>query len=451
MSRFLQDTSHEEKISHRDIDFDDIIRLPAGGSICDIYRTKWHRRDVFVKRLKEEFRSNPLYLDALEKEYDVGSGLRHPSLPYYHEYHRDYIVMEYIDGETLAKMIKNRDPWLNHEKNVLRILRGLVEVIDYLHRHNVTHCDIKADNIMITANNHNLVLIDFDKCYTDSFNETSGDPLKYGLTEKDQGRISIDFHGMAQLIEKMANQIPGFRFSKYAAFIKECNKKEPSTEELLNILDYKPGKPSRKLYWMITLAPFCVALLFGFVLLLTQGKGGYEKNLGVDEPSTQGVSTPYIEPDKELREEEGDENNIQKENNREFLNSNPIPLPVSQEESFSKAREMASQLDIRIKPYFDELNTLLENLVKQQSKPDITGVQLLTLIRNYTDQEEDYYQEAYEILKEMYPGITDREAWRVLSYSKVYTDYNHKSVSILNGLRAKVEEMTTQNEIDSLP
>ena len=167
MSQFLKDKKpYHDETFRKEIDFEDAIKLPNGGTTCDIYRTRWQRREVFVKRLKKEHRTNPLYLDAMDKEYDIGVSLKHPSLPDYRELHRDYIVMDFIDGTTLADMIKKQDSWLKNEKNIVMILKELVEVTDYLHRHNVTHCDIKPDNIIITANNKNLVLIDLDKCYT---------------------------------------------------------------------------------------------------------------------------------------------------------------------------------------------------------------------------------------------------------------------------------------------
>lgn len=87
MSRFLQEKETADESFRQEIDFEDAIRLPDGGSTCEIYRTRWQRREVFVKRLKEEFRTNPLYLDALDKEYEIGVSLKHPSLPDYREFH----------------------------------------------------------------------------------------------------------------------------------------------------------------------------------------------------------------------------------------------------------------------------------------------------------------------------------------------------------------------------
>lgn len=235
MSQFLKQDGAYATESLTEIDFDNAVKLPDGGSTCDIYRTKWQRRDVFVKRLKEEYRTKPLYLDALDKEYDIGVSLRHPSLPEYREFHRDYIVMDYIDGQTLAEMIRRKDPWLSNEGHIVAMLRQLVDVVDYLHRHNVVHCDIKPDNIIITSNSRNLVLIDFDKCYTDALNDTSGHPSKYGLTIDEVGRVLIDFHGIGLVALKLMTE--GFGFCRCNDFVKSCFATDVNCEELIHALN----------------------------------------------------------------------------------------------------------------------------------------------------------------------------------------------------------------------
>ena len=237
MSQFLKQENEYSTEHSQGIDFDDAVKLPAGGSTCDIYKTRWQRRDVFVKRLKEEYRAKPLYLDALDKEFDVGVGLRHPSLPEYREFHRDYIIMDYIDGETLAVMIKRNDPWLTKEKNIVAMLRELIDAVDYLHRHNVVHCDIKPDNIMIRSNTKHLVLIDFDKSYTDALRDTSGHPSKYGLEVDEVGRTAIDFRGIGLVVEQFKSELPDFKLSVWEHFVKACYKPDASCEELTAILD----------------------------------------------------------------------------------------------------------------------------------------------------------------------------------------------------------------------
>ena len=246
MSHFLNNPDRYTREYSHEIDFDDAIRLPEGGTTCDIYRTRWQRREVFVKRLKEEFLSKPLYLDALDKEFEIGVKLRHPSLPIYHEFHRDYIVMDYVDGHTLAEMIRSNDPWLSTERNIVKMLRELVDVIDYLHRHNIVHCDIKPDNIIITFNTKNLVLIDFDKSYTDALSDTSGHPGKYGLSTADKGHISLDFYGIGKVVEKLKECVSGFTFSRFDQFVDACYSKDVNCETLAEILNFSPVNEQSK-------------------------------------------------------------------------------------------------------------------------------------------------------------------------------------------------------------
>lgn len=443
MSEFVKESKSHEVTNQQEIDFEDAIRLPDGGSTCDIFRTKWHRHEVFVKRLKEEYRANPLYLDALDKEYEVGASLKHPSLPDYREFHRDYIVMDYVDGQTLADMIKIQDPWLKNEKNIIRMLRELIEVVDYLHRHNVTHCDIKPDNIMITSNNKNLMLIDLDKCYTDSLNDTSGDPSKYGLSRDQKGRVAVDFHGIARVIKILKEKVGGFTFSRYSAFEKECSKPDPTIDDLLQILDYKPGLGFRKFYWMITLAPFFVALIYGGVLLLIQGKGGYDDNYGISDPDIQvedTINSLFIAAKEEVvTPKDNDIENPVRENRSEERTATR-----TQEQILAEAKEMAAQLDKRIQPYFNELNLALDSLEIMKSNPHTPPEQFRKSLSQLMDKEEEYSQEAFEILKETYPDLSEREVMRVMAYSKAYTGYKRRVASFFRLLQ-KEDEKSLKN------
>ena len=443
MSKFLRKKETVDDSFRQEIDFEDCIRLPDGGSTCEIYRTRWQRRDVFVKRLKEEYRTNPLYLDALDKEYEIGVNLKHPSLPDYREFYRDYIVMDYIDGETLANMIKNKDPWLKNEKNILKLLKELVNVVDYLHRHNVTHCDIKPDNIMITSNNKDIILIDLDKCYTDSLNDTSGDPSRFGLTEREAGRIILDYRGIGSVLETIKDKIPGLRFKKYNEFVKECQSKSCTADQLMELLDYKQEIPSRKFYWMITLTPFCVALLFGLVLWLFQGKNGYDYDYGISDPAPQKIdslSSVSTEPEEKAEITKDKSQDISK-TARDGKTKNTLAVPIAQVQLHKEAQLMASQLDEKVQPYFDELNAGIDSLVSFSNRPDITGGELLERLRKHSDKEDEYIHETFAILDETYPNLTERETWRVIAYSKAYTGYKRRAEPILRELGMKVKEL----------
>ncbi|MCH5223264.1 MAG: protein kinase [Muribaculaceae bacterium] len=424
MSQFLRKISDNQ--NQEVIDFRSAVRLPDGGSTCDLFRTRWQRREVFVKRLKKEYRTNPLYLDALDKEFEIGVSLKHPSLPDYREFHGDYILIDYIDGVTLGDMIKNQDPWLENEKNIIRMLRELVEVTDYLHRHNVTHCDIKPDNIMITANNKNLVLIDLDKCYTDSFNDTSGDPSKYGLSANQQGRISMDFHGIARVVEKLNEELPHFRFRRYKIFLRECLNKDCNSDRLLKILDYEPS--GKNLKPVLLLMAICIIGVGGFLFLyfLTPSINKDELQTAVEMPREVPVENPVDTiadiPVKEEKTKRVETKKIEVAKEQD---------EKTQDELIKEAKARAAVLDKKIEPYFAKLNASLDNLERMKSNTELTRQQQLDSISLHSNMEVEYCREAFEILKETFPGLTEREVWRVIAYSKVYTGYKRRAEPFL--------------------
>lgn len=69
-----------------------------------------------------------------------------------------FFVMEKVDGETVYDSIKGNNTM--SETKIKNIIGGVLTAIDFLHRHNTTHRDIKPGNIMIKKNGQ-PVLIDF--------------------------------------------------------------------------------------------------------------------------------------------------------------------------------------------------------------------------------------------------------------------------------------------------
>ena len=179
------------------VDFTKAELLDRSGSTCDAYEATVQRRRVFVKRLKAEYRDNPLYRAAFDKEYDLGVSLSHPSLPRYVGYGDDYVVMDFIEGDTLADLIQRGDSRLRDRKFVRKLLSELIDVAEYLHNRNVVHCDIKADNIMISPySNRPATLIDLDKAYSPWLDSTHGNAGNYGCDSCADGAIDIKGIGM---------------------------------------------------------------------------------------------------------------------------------------------------------------------------------------------------------------------------------------------------------------
>jgi serine/threonine protein kinase len=73
-----------------------------------------------------------------------------------------YYVMEYLKGESLRSYVKRKGHLT--EAEMIPIISQIISAVGYLHKHNMTHLDIKPDNIMLTSNEHDslrAVLIDF--------------------------------------------------------------------------------------------------------------------------------------------------------------------------------------------------------------------------------------------------------------------------------------------------
>lgn len=219
------------------IDFSTAERLPDGGTTCECYKTVLDGHTVFVKRLKPELSNKAIYLEAFRKEFETGSKLHHPSLPDYRRFFDNYMVMDYVDGFTIADLVKRGDEWLANEENVRNMMRELLDVVDYLHQHNIVHCDIKADNVMITIGTHNVMLIDLDKCYTYAHNKKlSGTASNFGLGDDKLGDPCLDYRGLANILEYLEIYLEGFPAEPFLRFVKECRRKDTSIPKLQTAL-----------------------------------------------------------------------------------------------------------------------------------------------------------------------------------------------------------------------
>jgi len=131
------------------------ITAPLGaGGMGEVYRARDTRLDrtVAIKILPAQFTSDPVSRQRFEREAKVISNLNHPHICVLHDIgHQDgvdYIVMECLEGETLAKRLE-KGPLLLEQ--VLKIGREIAEALDKAHRHDVVHRDLKPGNIMLTA------------------------------------------------------------------------------------------------------------------------------------------------------------------------------------------------------------------------------------------------------------------------------------------------------------
>ncbi len=135
-----------------------IMESIGTGGMAYVYRAydKILDRSVAVKMLRDDvvahsddFRE---FIIRFRMEAQSVAKLSHPNIVTMydvgHDGDIDYIVMEYVDGETLKKKI-DRDGALS-EKEALRIAREIAEALEHAHENHIVHCDIKPHNILIT-------------------------------------------------------------------------------------------------------------------------------------------------------------------------------------------------------------------------------------------------------------------------------------------------------------
>ena len=136
----------------------------------EVYRARDTRLDrtVAIKILSETLAADPQFRDRFDREAKAIAALTHPHIctlyDVGHQDGTDFLVMEYLEGETLAERLSrvagSRGPGLHHEvgrvlsdppglpaDQALTISIEIASALDMAHRHGITHRDLKPANI----------------------------------------------------------------------------------------------------------------------------------------------------------------------------------------------------------------------------------------------------------------------------------------------------------------
>ncbi|MBY0120745.1 Stk1 family PASTA domain-containing Ser/Thr kinase [Bacillus sp. S/N-304-OC-R1] len=141
-----------------------ILEIIGGGGMANVYlaHDMILDRDVAVKMLRLDFANDEEFIRRFHREAQSATSLAHPNIVSIYDVGEEdslyYIVMEYVDGQTLKQYIQQNSP-VRVEK-VIEIMKQLTSAIAHAHQNHIIHRDIKPHNILIDKHG-NVKITDF--------------------------------------------------------------------------------------------------------------------------------------------------------------------------------------------------------------------------------------------------------------------------------------------------
>src|SRR5712671_1194736 len=138
----------------------EVLSAIGAGGMGEVYKARDTRlnRIVAIKVLPTHLADRSELRERFEREAKTIASLNHPHICTLHDTghqgEMDFLVMEFIEGETLAQRLqKGRLPL----EQVLQYAIEIADALDKAHRKGITHRDLKPGNIMLTKSGTKLL------------------------------------------------------------------------------------------------------------------------------------------------------------------------------------------------------------------------------------------------------------------------------------------------------
>ncbi|HDD24068.1 MAG TPA: hypothetical protein ENF52_01370 [Chloroflexi bacterium] len=144
----------------------EVIELLGSGGMAEVYKAYHPSLDryVAVKVLHHFLADEENFLTRFQREAKIIASFRHPNIVQVYDFDYDakhqayYIVMEYLDGQSLKTVLQQGTSIPLEE--AIHIVTSVANALQYAHRHGMVHRDVKPANIIITGDGQ-VVLSDF--------------------------------------------------------------------------------------------------------------------------------------------------------------------------------------------------------------------------------------------------------------------------------------------------
>ena len=133
----------------------ELLERIAEGGMGTVYkgRHRFSGQIVAVKVVAAHMTSNQVLLKRFEQEYQAAKQLNHPNIVKALEYgdagSTPYLVMEFVDGESLGRKIEREGKM--PERDAVRLIAQVAQGLHRAHKEKLIHRDVKPDNILVTS------------------------------------------------------------------------------------------------------------------------------------------------------------------------------------------------------------------------------------------------------------------------------------------------------------
>ena len=177
-----------------------LVELLGQGGMATIYRARDAQldRDVAVKLLRPEFGRDPDFLARFRDEARAAASLSHPNIVAVFDFGEEasgpYIVMELIDGQDLASILRENGPL--PPRQAARVSAEVAKALHAAHVRGIVHRDVKPSNILVGRD----------------------------------GRVKVADFGIARALNESQLTLPGVTMGSVHYFSPEQARGEPATQ-----------------------------------------------------------------------------------------------------------------------------------------------------------------------------------------------------------------------------